>query len=76
MEQKTSESPRTEIRTRTFSKQCVVETDDGVEIAVVAMSITTLGSFQEEYVEALLSKLAQTCRTFYLESGNDLKTKP
>lgn len=74
MEQ-TRKSPRTETGTRTFSKECVVVTDNGVEIAVAAMSITTLRSFQKEYTEELLSKFAQVSRALYLEAGNLLNTE-
>lgn len=72
----TNESPRTETGTRTFSEKCVVITADGAEIAVVAMSITTLRSFQKEHIETLLGQFAQTCRAFYLEAGNALKAEP
>lgn len=72
----TNESPRTETGMRTFSKECVITADDGTEIAVAAMSITTLQGFQKEQIETILSKFAQTCRAFYLETGNALKTEP
>lgn len=72
----TSKSPRTEIGTRTFSKECVVVTGNGTEIAIASMSITTLRSFQKEYLETLLSEFAQTSRAIYLEAGNALKTEP
>lgn len=71
-----NESPRTETGTRTFSKECSVITDGGAEIAVTAMSITTLRDFQKEHTEALLEQFAQTCRALYLEAGNALKTEP
>lgn len=70
-----NESPRTKNGTRTFFKECVVTTEGGTEIAVVAMSIITLHSFQEEHIEALLSEFAQTSRAFYLEAGNTLRTE-
>lgn len=76
MEKQTSESPRTEVGTRAFSREDVVVTDDGAEIAVVTMSITTLRSFQKEHIERLLGKCAQTCKSLYLEAGNALKTEP
>lgn len=44
----TRKSPRTETGTRTFSKGRVVLADDGTEIAVTVMSITTLSGFQKE----------------------------
>ena len=73
--EKTGESPCSEMETRTFSKGCVVTGDNGAEIAVVTMSITTLHDFQEEHTEALLEKFAQSCRVLYLEAGKALKTE-
>jgi len=72
----TRKSPRTETGTRTFSKGRVVLADDGTEIAVTVMSITTLSGFQKEHTEELLSQFAQTSRAFYLEAGDALKTEP
>lgn len=69
----TNKSPLTNTGTRTFSKECVVVTGDGTEIAVASMPITTLRGFQEEHIRALLSEFAQVSRTFYLEAGNVLK---
>lgn len=73
MLENTGENPRTETGTRTFSKECVVVTDIGEEIAVAVMSVTVLRSFQKEHTEAILEKIAQTCRALYLEAGNALK---
>lgn len=75
MEQ-TNKSPRTETGTRTFSKECVVVTGNGAEIAVATMSITTLYSFQKEHTDVLLEQFAKTCRALYLEAGNALKEEP
>lgn len=75
MEQ-TRKSPHTETGTRTFSKECVVVMDDGVEIAVATMSITTLRGFQKEHTEKLLRKFSQISRALYLEAGDALKTEP
>lgn len=72
----TRKSPRTETGTRTFSKGRVILADNGAEIAVTVMSITTLRGFQREHAEELLSKFAQTSRELYLEAGDALKTEP
>lgn len=74
MEQK-SESPRTENGTRAISKGWVV-TDNGVEIATITMSVTTLCGFREEHIGKLLTSMAAGCRLLYLEAGNALKTEP
>lgn len=73
MEQ-TRKSPRAEDGTQTFSKEFVVTVNDGTEIAVADMSITTLHSFRKEHIEALLSEFTQISRMFYLEAGDALKT--
>lgn len=75
MSKQKSESPCTETGTRTFSQECVIVTDNGEEIAVAAMSITTLHGFQKEHTETLLSQFAQLSRSLYLEAGNALKTE-
>lgn len=70
-----NESPRTENGTRTFSNEWVV-TDNGKEIAVISMSVTTLRNFQNEKIGKLLSFFAEASRSFYLEAGKTLKTEP
>ena len=72
---KTGESPRTESGTRAISNGWVV-TDNGAEIAIITMSITTLSSFQEDHIKELLKRFAEASRSFYLEVGNKLKTEP
>lgn len=73
MEQK-NESPRTETGTRAISNGWVV-TDNGVEIATITMSVTTLHGFQEKHIGKLLTSIAEGSRSFYLEAGNALKTE-
>ena len=74
MEQK-SESPHTKTGTRAISNGWVV-TDNGVEIATITMSVTTLHGFQEKHIVKLLTSMALGFRSFYLEAGNALKTEP
>ncbi len=74
--EQTGKRPCVDLKTRTFSKECVVVSEDGTQIAVATMSITTLHSFQKNHTEMLLSKFAQTCRTLYLEAGTALKAEP
>lgn len=75
MMEKANESPRAKNGTQAISRGLVV-TDDGTEIATITMSITTLSGFREEQVGKLLSKFAETSRSFYLEAGNKLKAEP
>lgn len=70
-----SESPRTETGTRAISSGWVVM-DNGVEIAAITMSITTLRGFQKDHIGKLLTSIAEGSRSFYLEAGNVLKTEP
>ncbi len=67
--------PRTENDTRVVTKGWVV-TDNGVEIATVTMSVTTLRDFQEVHIGNLLKSIAEGSRSFYLEVGNALKKEP
>ena len=74
--EQTGKRPCVDFKTRTFSKECVVVSEDGTQIAVATMSITTLHSFQKNHTEMLLSKIARTCRMLYLEAGTALKAEP
>lgn len=71
---KANESPRTENGTRDFSNSWVV-TDNGVKIATITMSITTLSGFRKDHIGELLKSFAEDSRSFYLEVGNALKSE-